>query len=83
MRSGLLFKLAMRKPNIFLNDKHLYGYTFLESSYLDHTLAVDPLSEPNKSIIEFLKTPFDIKQLEEAKFLRSNVEEHLNTSARI
>jgi hypothetical protein len=73
MRSGLLFKLALRKPNIFLNEPRLFGYTFLESTHLNEVLTTDPLSEPNKSIIEFLNTSFDIENLTEAKFLLPKV----------
>ena len=77
MRSGLLFKLPFRKPNIFLNAKRLFGYTFLESEHLDDALRADPGSEPNKSIIELIKTPFTGQDLQEASFLNEKVKQHL------
>ena len=83
MRSGLLFKLALRKPNIFLNEKALFGYTFLESECLEEQIKADPQAEQHRLIAEFLKTPFTNADLYKAPFLQDKAQHHLEESARI
>lgn len=42
MRAGLLFKLPLRKPNIFLSEPDTFNYTFLELEHLMEQLQQNP-----------------------------------------